>query len=313
MTLKPRIAVVGADGFVGGGLAQGLAAQRIVYGEPREGDTPIGQAQGLIRDADIVINAGGFRVRPGCSYPDYQRSHQGATSIFLPWIRKGALFIHISSASVLGRSGNRELGNEAPPNPKTFPSPAYAQAKLEADEFVQKEATERGLRLVFLRPAVVYCAQGAGMVDTLLKLAKRGKILRLYPRSARHHLCHMDLLVEVARRVIEQDALPQASHLVVADPYTVTSRQLEEIIRRYLPQKAMTLPLPTPWISRPLQMTFHSRNPKFDLRTWGEIFELMHFDTEYYPWTTYELLGIDPAKYALEKTLEPLIRQALKS
>jgi hypothetical protein len=39
----------------------------------------------------------------------------------------------------------------------------------------------------------------------------------------------------------------------------------------------------------------------------------MHFDTEYYPWTTYKVLGIDPAKYALEKTLEPLIQQALKS
>jgi nucleoside-diphosphate-sugar epimerase len=313
MSQNPSIVVVGADGFVGGGLAHALAAQRVVYGPPLDGDVPINQAEGLIRKADVIINAGGFRVRPGCSYPDYQRSHQGATSVFLPWVRKGALFIHISSGSVLGKSKDQELGNETPPNPRTFPSPAYALAKLEADNFVEKEAAIREFRLIFLRPAVVYSAQGAGMVDTVLKLAKQGKILRLYPRDARHHFCHMNLLVEVARRVIEQDALPQASCLVVADPYTVTSRQLEEMIRRNLPRKAVTLPIPTHVISGLLRLSFHSRNPKLDLRTWGEIFGLLHFDTEYQPWDTYRLLGIDPAQFALEKTLLPLIRQALQS
>jgi hypothetical protein len=75
----------------------------------------------------------------------------------------------------------------------------------------------------------------------------------------------------------------------------------------------VTLPIPTHWISGLLRLSFHSRNPKLDLRTWGEIFGLLHFDTEYQPWETYRLLGIDPAQYALEKTLLPLIQQALQS
>src|SRR3989304_1286399 len=98
MATKPLIAVIGADGFVGGGMAERFGATRIVDGPP--------------------------------------------------------------------------------PNPSTFPSPAYATAKLEADEYLKSEAAKRGFRLMFLRPAVVYSPQGAGMVGPVLKLAKQGVTLR---------------------------------------------------------------------------------------------------------------------------------------
>ena len=129
-------AVVGADGFVGSGLASALGAKRIVYGPTLDGDVHIARAKELLGQADVVINCGGFRVRPGCDYGDYQRSHEGSTSAFAPWIRKDALLLHISSASVLGKG--QGLGNQTPPNPETFPSPAYALAKLEEDRYLEK-------------------------------------------------------------------------------------------------------------------------------------------------------------------------------
>jgi len=311
VSAQPSIAIVGADGFVGGGLAEALQATRVVYGAARNGDVHVSQAGSSLRNADIIINAGGFRVRPGCSYVDYQRSHEGATSAIVPYIRKGALLIHISSASVLGKSKHQGLGNETPPNPQSFPSPSYASAKLEADQFVTRAAAERGFRVIFLRPAVVYAQNGAGMVDTLIKLAKRGITLRVYPRNARHHLCHMDLLVEVVRRVMEQD-LPHLSCLVVADPYTVTNRELETMIHQHLQQSRLTLPMPVGWMSALLQHTFHSKNPKLDLRTWGEIFGVLNLDTAYDPSGTFRLLGIDPSRYSPEKTLQPLIKEAFQ-
>lgn len=313
MSTKPVVTVVGADGFLGGGLARALAAYRVVYGPPGNGDVPVSQAEGLIRRADVIINAGGFRVRPGCSYADYQRSHEGATSVLMPWVRKGALFIHISSASVLGKSKDQKLGNQTPPNPRTFPSPAYALAKLEVDQFLQRAAAEREFRLIYLRPAAVYSPHGAGMVDTVLKLAKRGITLHLYPREARHHLCCLDLLLEVARRVIEQNIdVPHLSRLVVADPYTITNLEMEAIIRQFMPCKKISAPIPLPLISAILRHSFHSQNPKLDLRTWGEIFGLLHLDTAYDPCETFRLLGIDPSQYSLDKTLKPLIRRALQ-
>ena len=307
------VAVVGADGFVGGALAESFQATSVVYGSPRNGEIHISHAESVLKDADVIINAGGFRVRPGCTYADYQRSHQGATSVLASWVRKGALLIHISSASVLGKSKDQKLGSQALPDPRSFPSPAYAMAKLEADQFLQEAAAERDFRLVFLRPAVVYSLQGAGMVGTVLRHAKRGVRLRLYPRNARHHFCHMNLLVEVARRVLDQsNQVPHLSAFVVADPYTVSNQKLETMIQQQLPRKNITLPVPVHLLSTLLGHTFHSRSPKLDLRTWGEIFGILNLDTEYDPSETFRLLKIDPARYSLKKTLLPLIQEVLQ-
>src|SRR5215470_18052461 len=122
MSTQPLIAVVGADGFVGSGFAAALRCNRIVYGACRDGDIHISQAEELLKKADVIINAGGFRVRRGFTYAQYRRCHEEANSVFLPWVRKGALLIHMSSAHVLGKSRYKKLGNDAPPNPKTYPS-----------------------------------------------------------------------------------------------------------------------------------------------------------------------------------------------
>ncbi|MEP7015315.1 MAG: NAD-dependent epimerase/dehydratase family protein [Verrucomicrobiota bacterium] len=308
----PRsIVVVGADGFVGGGLAKGLSTTKITYGQPRDDEIHISQAAPLLRNADVIINTGGFRIQPGCGYADYQRSHEGATAAIIAHIRPGALLIQISSASVLGKSTTRSLGPRATPAPETFPSPSYAMAKFEADRFLVRAAAERDFRVVFLRPATVYSKDGAGIIGTLIKLAKRGIILRLYPHEARQHFCCMRLLVDVVGRVIEHD-VPHLTGLLVADPYAITNRELEAIIRLYTPTSKLVLPIPANWLSTLLTRTVRSKNPKLDLRTWGEIFGVLNLDTVYDPTETYTLLGIDPAQYSLERTLQPVIKEAVR-
>src|SRR5258708_14474973 len=124
MPTKPFIVVVGADGFVGGRVAEALHAERLVYGRCQNGDVHVSRAKDLLMKADVIINAGGFRLRPGLTYADYQRSHQGATSPIIPWIRRGALFFHMSTAAVFGPSLEPHLGNPMTPDPKAVPSPA---------------------------------------------------------------------------------------------------------------------------------------------------------------------------------------------
>jgi len=313
MSANLLVAVIGADGFVGGQLAEALQAERIVYGPARTSqEININEAEELVRRADVIINAGGFRVRPGLSYPDYQRSHEAATSALVPWVRKRALFVHLSSAAVLGKSKDQKLGNRTPPNPRSFPSPAYALAKLEADQFLQRAAADRGFRLVILRPAVLYSRQGDSMLDTLVRLAKRGLLLDPYPRMSRHHLCSIDLFVEVVRRVVRKGDLPQASILVIADPFTITNRDLETMIRKHLRQRVVALPLALPLMSAVLRHSFHSGNPRLDLVTWGEILGVLSLDTVYDPHETFSLLGVEPTRYSLEASLEPIIREALQ-
>jgi nucleoside-diphosphate-sugar epimerase len=308
---EPLIAVVGADGLIGGHLAEALQARRVVYGPCRKGDVHISQAEGLIRKAEVIVNAGGFGLRPGLGYADYQRSHRGATSVFVPWIQKGALLLHISSSSVLGKSKEQTLGNQTPPSPSTYPCPAYALAKFEADQFLQRAAAEGGFRVVFLRPTVIYAPRGEVMMNTLLRLAKRGIVLRLYPRSARHHLCDIKLLAEVVRRVIQHEDPARLSCLVVADPYTVTNRQLEAMIRQHRKKRSVTLPIPVALMSRLFRLSFHSGIPRLDFPTRGQILGVVNLDTVFDPFETFRLLGIDPCEYSLDKTLRPLIEEAL--
>jgi len=303
---------VGTDGFVGGRLAEALQAERVAYGTCRNGDIPVTQAENLLKRADVIINAGGFRLRPGLTNTDYRRSHLKATSALVPWARPGVLFVQMSRAAVLGKSPEHKLGNHRLPDPESFPSAAYALAKFETDEFLKKAAAEAGFRLVFLRPGVLYAPRTDGMIDSLVKLAKHGIVLRLYPRDARHHLCDMNLFVEVVRRIINSEKLPAVSTFVIADPVPVTNRELELMIRRNLPNRRATLPVPLTLMSALLRHSFHSASPKLDLRTWGEILGVMGLDTVYETSDTYRRLGVDPSQYSLAKTLEPLIRDALQ-
>ncbi len=313
MSTRPLIVVVGADGFVGSHLAAALDAKKIVYRAAADGEVHITEAGSLLEKADVIVNAAGFRIRPGFTAEDYRRSHQGATAALIPHVRRGALFLHISSASVLGKSKDRKLGNHTQPDLTNFPAPHYARAKLEADEFLKAAAVENDFRLVFLRPSNLYAPEAEGMIRSLLGLAKRGIILRLYPRSSRQHFCDINLLAEVARRVIFGNSLPQSTALVVADPYVVTNRELEAMIRRHLRRNTFIVPLPLHLMSSVFRHSIRSSNPRFDLATQGEILGFMDLDSVYDPSETFSLLGIDPAQYSQERTLEPVIREGLKS
>jgi len=298
---------------VGGHLAAALGANKIVYRAPQDGEVHVTQAESLLRRADVIVNAAGFRIRPGFTAEDYRRSHEGATAAVVPYVRPGTLFMHMSSASVLGKSKDRKLGNRTLPDLTNFPAPDYARAKLEADEFLKKAASDHGFRLIFLRPSNLYAPEAEGMIRSLLRLAKRGILLRLYPRSSRQHFCDINLLADVARRVINNNDLPQSAALVVADPYTITNREMESMIRRYLRRKAVVVPLPVPWLSAIFRHSIRSANPRFDLVTQGEILGFMNLDSVYDPSETFSMLGINPSHYSLERTLEPVVRDGLNS
>ncbi len=312
MNSKPVITVVGADGFVGSHLAAALGATKVVYRPAQAGEVHISEAEGLLRKTDVIVNAAGFRIRPGFNFANYQQSHKGATAALVPSIRPGALFLHISSASVLGKSKDKKLGNHTQPDPTSFPAPDYARAKLEADKFLVKAASEKGFRLVFMRPSNLYAPGGEGMIRSMLRLANRGVILRLYPRDGRQHFCDVNLFAEAVRRVIYNGGLPQSTTLVVADPYTVTNRELEQMIRRYLRRRTVIVPLPLSVMSTVLRHSIRTRNPKFDWVTRGEILGFMNLDSVYDPFETFNILGMDTSSYSRERSLEPLIKEGLQ-
>jgi nucleoside-diphosphate-sugar epimerase len=305
------VVVFGADGFVGSGLAEALNARRVVFGARDARSVHVSESSSVLQDAKVIINAAGFRVRPGLNASDYRRSHLDVAQQLASLICKSATLIHISSASVLGKSPALAVGNDSSPKPDQFPCPAYAAAKLETDQYLHRASLERGFRVLLVRPAVIYGAREQGMIGTMIQLARRGVILRLYPREARHHLCSIDLLAHVVQKLICRNDIPSGTPLVVADSDTITNRQLERLLGKYQMGKSMSVPVPVGPFGKLLRHSFHSKVGRFDLATWGEILGVLNLDTRYDVSDTFKLLELEPSRYSTLKTLEPLVAQAL--
>jgi len=299
--------VVGADGFVGGALAASLDGARVVFRparDPRE--TPFDEAAPLLSGAKVVVNASGFRVRPGLAAADYRRTHAELVSRLVPALTPGSLLIHISSASVLGRSPGAPPPNDEVGSPGTFGCPDYAIAKRDAERAARAAARARGVRLAIVRPAVLYGPVPDGMIGTLTALAARGVLLRLVPGGHRHHLCALPLLVEAVRTLARQGDAIEAP-LTLADPFFVTSAEIADLIRdRHRP--AVTLPFPAEAAGSVLRRLPRLSSPRFDLRTWGEILCILALDTVYDTSETYRLLGIDVSRFSRARTWERLAR-----
>jgi nucleoside-diphosphate-sugar epimerase len=300
------IAVVGADGVVGSVLAAALDAHRLVFRSPGPGEIAIGDADGPLRSAPVVINASGFRVRPGLSADDYRRSHAEAVGRLVPRLSKGALLVQVSSASVLGKDPARPLGNGGAGRPGSFGCPAYAIAKYEAEEAAREAAATVGVGLAILRPAILYGSSPDGMIGTLLALAAKGVLLRLVPSAHRHHLCSFPLLVEAVRALARRREGVEAP-LVLADPFFLTNADLAGAVRSTHVAR-ITIPFPAALAGSLVRLFPRSASPRLDLRTWGEILGILALDTVYDPAETYRLLAIDPARFTRARTWERLVR-----
>lgn len=298
--------VVGADGVVGSEIASALGASRVVFRTPLPPEVSIDAADELLRGASVVVNASGFRVRPGLTESDYRRSHAGAVGRLVPRLSKGTLLIQISSASVLGKGSRGARDAREAERPESFGCPSYALAKLEAEERAREAAASAGLRLAILRPAILYGSKPDGMVGTLLSLAARGVLLRLVPSSHRHHLCSFPLLLEAVRSIVRTGATG-VDPLALADPFVLTSDDLAATLASIHPPR-VAIPFPAALAGSVLRRFPRARSPRLDLRTWGEILSILAIDTVYDTSGTYRLLGIDPARFSRSRTWERLVR-----
>lgn len=302
-----KAVVVGADGYVGGALASSLGAARVVFRPARDpGETPFDEAGAVLSGADVVVNASGYRVRPGLGAADYRRTHAGAVERLVPALAPGSLLIHVSSASVLGRSPAAPPHDGEDGSPGTFGCPDYAIAKRDAERIARTAARARGVRLAIVRPAVLYGPAPDGMIGTLTALAARGVLLRLAPGRHRHHLCSLPLLVETVR-VLARQGESVETPLTVADPFVVTSAEIAAI-NLELHRPRFSLPFPAGAAGAFLRRLPRSSSPRLDLRTWGEILCILALDTVYDPSETYRLLGIDASRFSRARTWERLAR-----
>lgn len=287
--------VVGKGGSIGAVLERRLPAAGIevhaieVRVPDAKADAPIEEA----RAADVVINAGGPRVRPGLDADDYFREHVGLATRLARSMREGSHLVHLSSTAVYGARGTR-IPEGAIEAPTLFPSSAYASAKLAAEHAARAVGEARGVRVTVLRPSMVYGPGVDSALASLKRLAKRGIALHLEPGTLRQHLVHVDLLVSAIARAAERP--PERSRVVVvADPFVLLNADLVPSRGR-----AIHVPLGAARAAHRIVRLMGSEPP-------GAIDALavLGIDNEFDFEPLFEVLGLDRVQFTRERTFEP--------
>jgi nucleoside-diphosphate-sugar epimerase len=282
--------ILGKGGTIGAVLARRLEAPAIEVRVPDPRDeAPIPEAV----DADVVVNAGGPRVRPGLGPADYLREHVGLATKLARSMRPGSHLVHLSSTAVYGAWG-APLALEAPPRPERFPSAAYARAKLAAEK-AAREGRARGVRVTVLRPSMVYGPGIDSALASILRLASRGVSLRLLPGTLRQHLTHVELLGDAVARAIE---VPPSSDeprmFVVADPFVLTNEEL--VAPRGVP---VPVPLRVGRALHAFARALHRERLALDTLA------VLALDNVFDERPLFEALQLDRARYARSRTFTP--------
>jgi nucleoside-diphosphate-sugar epimerase len=308
------IVVVGADGVVGGILARALDAVRVVHRAPRVGEQAIADAGEVIASARVVVNAQGFRPRPGVTARQLDDSHGPATVELVDRMTAGQTLVHVSSAAVLGVARGGVVSSEWPPAPESFPMPAYALSKWSAERVAIELGGGRGLRTLVLRPAVVFEHPADGMLASLVRLAsQRNVVLRLLPSRARHHFCSAPLLGAVARALVASSLLRACVHgdaFTVADPFVVTNAQLREQLCLPL-VKRVHLEVPVYARAASAVLARLAGLPGPDLGAQAEVFGVLGMDVRYDARATFERLGLEPRDFDVDRTWRPFVAATL--
>jgi nucleoside-diphosphate-sugar epimerase len=219
-----RILVTGADGFVGGHLADGLhdaghQVHRSVYARPareREVRVDLSLPADLARlpeDIDAVVHAAG-NVDPQRSSRVMFRANVLATKHLLGWARQRRCqhFVHFSSVAVYGPLALGEARSEQTPRLGRRLGLPYMRTKARAEQLVEQS----GVPYTLLRPPAVLGAGDSvvsrGFVDAL---GPRG--LPMLPGASperRVSLSCVEGLVEIVSLLLARGPLYAPLHAV---------------------------------------------------------------------------------------------------
>jgi nucleoside-diphosphate-sugar epimerase len=288
------VAFVGADGALGSALAGDLGARGVRLRCPDLTDaTPLA----VLAEADVVINAAGPRHHPELQWSDYFREHVGTATRVARSMRPGAYLVHVSSAAVYG-SRRRFADAATPEDPSAFPAESYAWAKLAAEHAVRAICAERGVRLTVLRPSIIYGPGSGGVLLTLRRIAARGVRFVLTPPEARQHLLHMDLFRRVLEALVERGASGDFPMLVLADPFVLTTRDVNDALRRAGP-RAVPVPVPLALAAAAIRAWQHRLEIQAPAHL--AVAAMLALDNEYDWRPSFQGLGLDPAEFGREK------------
>jgi nucleoside-diphosphate-sugar epimerase len=252
-----RIVVTGASGFIGRWLVARLTGRgRAVaaLGRP-ELESTDGSLQRAVTGADCVVHLAARAHRGGTDsefHADVALTQSLARLASQCGVRR---FVHMSSIGVLGTRTHGVAFSEAT---EAAPQEPYAQAKLRAEEALQRELAAAATEWVIVRPPMVHGPDAPGNFHRLLRAVQRGWPLPFAQVRNRRALIGIENLLDALEACMDHPAAARQVFLV-ADADPVSTAELVRLIAHGLGVAPRLWSLPPAWLAAAARATGRRR------------------------------------------------------
>lgn len=261
-----RIAVTGANGFVGAHLVKRLLADgcqvRGLVRRPLDAhipgfdlrqvkwDGPSTDWSAALRGVDIVVHLAArthaIHERGHGDLDEYRRVNvEGTQSLAMAAVRGGVRrFIFLSSIKV---NGERTTSGPFCATDSPSPEDSYGISKWEAEQVLGRIACSTGMETVIIRPPLVYGPGVKGNFARLCHFIRRGFVLPFGAINNRRSLVGVENLVDLVRCCVSHEDAPGRTFLV-SDGEDLSTPQLIHAIADAMGIKARLIAVPRSWL-----------------------------------------------------------------
>jgi nucleoside-diphosphate-sugar epimerase len=250
-----RVVVTGARGFIGANLIESLRSDGVeVVPTTRRGnasgalrvmnpDDPASLSVAM-RGARSVVHLGGLTQEYGPmaprTYAEFRAANVDATAALARAAAEAGVssFVFMSSISAVSAESSAPVSESTPANPRTL----YGRSKLEAEKVVEDVGAATGMRVVSLRPTMVYGPGMKGNALRLFDLAWGGIPIPVGAVKNSRSVIFVGNLVGAIRAALESDSLRGA--FFVADEPPLSTAELVHRIARALGRPDRVVPVP---------------------------------------------------------------------
>jgi nucleoside-diphosphate-sugar epimerase len=211
-----RILVTGANGFIGGRVAERLMKEEgaLVRGFVRRpvpdlecavGDMiDVNAVQRAVRQCDVVIHCAAKQFPPGTRSQFIAENVGGLENLARAALESGVLrFVHLSTINVHGYPPPQGCNADSPLRES---GDFYSDSKIATERAAWQFHRERGLPLVIVRPACTYGPRGGAWTLTPLRRVRLGRRVLIGDGTGLCNTAYIDNLVDLILLATKNDA-----------------------------------------------------------------------------------------------------------